>query len=854
MNFKMPKFFSLTFILLITLCFVSIGEGAYAQDQENKLGVLPPDYDFTKICKKETLLEEKLKSKYQDETDFSKFPQENLLEFAKFYYRGDGKSPPDYDRALQLINYIISKDKSADNTEHYIEASFLKYEMYVKGQGIDQNNLKAKEILDELILVSPEKAYSRYGDLYVTEGLYSDAVESYRKAIALGQISPTYNLARLYYNKNLPATQEQINNYIILAQNAGLQLISRGNCDGLMMLALLYEQMNDIPNAEYYSVKWFEKAATLDIPLAKMYLASLIQRGFAIKKPFSYVVKLWHEAADLGHPRAMYNIGDYELSNAKTIEEKQQAIYWLEKSSRYHFLKATEALANIYEGKYGIEEDLDKRQYWLEQAVKQKSNRASTYVELAKIYALSDQPDYDVLFDLYQTAANLGDDNAFIKLGDYYRYGIGREAQPTKALRYYRLAASNLKTSAMKAIREAYTCQIGKAFDKEKVEFWNEQILYFSDDDLFETAYIDLLSYPTDNTPQIKEDLDFSATAKSNESALIYLGLYALKEGNKKQSKNLFEKALFQDLQNSKKYKSHYLLGRLYLKGEVIEKNEEYGVELLTKASDSGHESAYNLLGIYYKDKNNFDLAKKYLEKASRQGKNSAFIELADIYEKNDDLEAAIKALKKAALKNDVEAMLLLADIYSKQEKNIQSEPINSQLWFSKAINSNPCDLKVILKIVKSYKEGINGAPKDDQKMYEWLSKVNFETISNENEKFKIAEFYINSDFPERADKKTQAILYLENKASEGDQLSIELLASYYLIDPNDSKNIGKAIGWLEKSANNGNIDSMMALANLYISGFNVDPSKDKAIFWLQKAKDKGNIKASNLLDIMFNN
>ena len=203
-------------LIALSIPLLLYSMNAHAQVEQTKLGILPPDYDYSKICKKDVLVTDNLKLKYADEKDITKLPEKNLVEFAKFYYRGDGIFPPDYDRARELVDYIIDNSQTKETLYRLNEALFIKYDMYLKGRGLPQNNAKAKEILDQLKKNGSSKAYSRYGDLYESEGQYDKAEASYKKAISLGESSKVFSLARLHYDKKIPTSENKFFSLILL--------------------------------------------------------------------------------------------------------------------------------------------------------------------------------------------------------------------------------------------------------------------------------------------------------------------------------------------------------------------------------------------------------------------------------------------------------------------------------------------------------------------------------------------------------------------------------------------------------------------------------------------------------------
>ncbi len=832
------NFFIVIFILLSSMTIT------FSTAIANDIGILPPDYDYENLCiAGDEGLSDKLYNKYKDVSDLSKISNNHLTKLASLYYNGNSNTPPNYKKTLQIVNHIIATNRT-NNTPYKHKALLIKYKIYLKGLGVSRNINTAKEILDILTKNNVGRAYRNYGDLYVTEKQFDLAMKYYKKAIILGEISPFFSIAKLYYNKNIPTTEKQIKLTTMQAQNAALEFIARGNCVGLKYVGLMYNYMSGLPNAEFYSVKWLEKAALLDDPLSKIHLADLITRGFATQRPIEDVLKLWEDAANLGSSRAMFMLGEYYVSNAKNDKDTQKGLSWLVKAARYHNVKAAELLSEIYNGTLGIKANSVKRRYWLETSAKHNGVSTKTLMTLANIYENINSIDAKDILAIYQKAADKGNYDAIIKIGDSYRYGIGQKAQPTKALRYYRLAANNLNKSAMKSMRNAYECEIGQKYNAEKIEFWTDQINYYNEDNTLKAAHDNLINSPHNLEPSIKDSLKFIAKTRKNSSSMIMLGMYSAIEGNQQQANSWYEKALNVDRQKNEKYSAYNLLGKYFLLGEIIKKDTDRGLKLLYAAAKKDHSGAHNILGKYFKKQNQLNRAEKYFLSAAKLGKTSAYLELSAIYKNRNDKKAAIASLITAARKHEIKAMLRLAHAYSEKGWATVPDQNKSQEWFNKALNSYPCEPDIILQISRAYIEGTNGANKDQVKAEYWLTRLGDTELKDDSSKLKLAKIILKSDLSKNKKQRDFSISILEKHANSGNNDAASILASYYLHKESSKDAVNKAVYWLEKSANQGNIESMIELSNLYISGFNIEQSTDKAVYWLEKAKDNGSSKA----------
>ena len=834
----MHKYFRSFFVFIILLSSFFAVSKARAYD----LGILPPDIDYASRCIKDERLSVDPYNWSGKTIAQMNLSTEKLIELLELYYNGSVNINPNYPRVLNIINYLVNKKAYQIN-----KALLTKAEMLIKGKGIPQDISKGKELLDSLIKSGEIKAHKIYGVLLTEEGEYIKAAEHYKKAIIAGELSAMLKLSYLYHEKKLPVSDKEIEIMIINAQNVALNYIAQGKCSALTIMGIMYNQLNNVPNAKYYSVKWFEKVALLDDITAKLYLANFIIQGIAKENDKKRVVQLWTEAADLGSQRAMFLLGEYHSFSGKK-DEMGKAIKWLEKASLRNSKAAAVLLSRIYEGWEGIKADKNKRLYWLEKASEHPNVESDTLMELAELYEQDDNVPPEKLFSLYQRASLKGSGEALVKLGDAYRYGIGTDRAPTKALRYYRLAASNGKKAAMKAMKQAYECSIGKEYDDKKIEFWADQINYYSEEPFLKAAYDKLLVYPYDDSGELKASLERLIAIKQIPEAMILLGVYYQKTGNNKLSNYWFNKTIETDKKENSKYNGHAFFGNLYIEGELVKKDIKRGQELLNIAAQMGHPGAHNKLGKFFMRQGEFSKAEEHLFKAAKNGKVSAYMDIAEIKIQQHKENEAIHILEIAGKRNVVEAMLRLAGGYSSdgwiQEKNEQK----AKKWFTKAVESYPCMPGEILKVADSYMEGKNGAPQDVNNAEKWFIILAGKKAETDEDKMRIAFAILNSSLAEKPDKRNHAISVIEKFADNKNSTAISWLTNFYFNKAKTREDSSKAIYWLNKSAENGHIPSMIELANLYISGYMVEESKDKSIYWLKKASASGSQKAKERL------
>jgi TPR repeat protein len=834
----------LKFLTTILICTVFLCVALPSSGQSGEIGILPPDLDYQKICNSEKTIQ-KDNFDWRGKTPAtSGLPDEKLLKLAEFYYRGTGTTPPNYERTRDILEYLINHSETLSN-----DAMFIKQDMLLKGLGYPQNTKLSKEILDTLLQRNEPKAHNRIAGQYVEQQEYTKAADHYKKAFVGGEFTAALHLAYLYHDKKIPGTQEEIDKSILLAQDSALQYLMRGNCHALTLVALMYRRLNNIPKSEYYSAKWFEKAAILDNPIPKLYLSYIIQRGFIFEYDEARILNLWKEAADLGSDRAMFLLGEHYVLNNKNDNDFKTGIEWFEKAAARRNTKSMQMLTEIYDGRYSGFKNEEKRQEWLEKLVETPGASGDTFMELADVYSKKKDFPQEKIFALYERASKTGNIDAYVKMGDSYRNGIGVPRAPVKALRFYRLAANNGNTDAIEALENAYSCGIGISKDPEKTKFWQQQAEYYESSSIIDAAYAFLESTSNDSAvgEQIKTDLTVLAVTREDIEAMILLGLYFKKMNDNANSEKWINSAIDNDKKQDSDYPAHAILGTLYLEGRYAAKDIQSGLSLLKAALEKNNPRAAEILGEWNWEQRNIPEAKKYLSIASDHGNLAANKILSDIAMSENNSSLATEYLKKSSRMGDVKSMLALAELYAKTPAATENE--TPEYWMNKAINAPPCDVRDFLFIAQSFADGKNGAPQNTSEASNWLKRAMADGIKDIKHYSKISEILFNSEakFDKAAQDKFIDRLKSLTKAGNSDAASI--LTKLYLEKKIEQDGSFEPTKFLEDKAQSGDVKSMIALARMHLTGYGTQQSFERGIELLQKAANAGSTEAKELLE-----
>ncbi len=169
-------------------------------------------------------------------------------------------------------------------------------------------------------------------------------------------------------------------------------------------IATIYEeQKQDYKNALFY----YQMAMEMDFPdaierMAEAYLGDEL----GLEKDEKTALKLFKKAAKLGNAAAQYNLG---MAYAC--------------------------------GYYGLTADKEKALYWLKKSVKGENPMACLQVGLYYYYTVKTESAYKKAFELFNSAYNLGEDEAIINIGLCYLQGNGVKEDKKEAVNCFKTAA-----------------------------------------------------------------------------------------------------------------------------------------------------------------------------------------------------------------------------------------------------------------------------------------------------------------------------------------------------------------------------------------------------------------------------
>ena len=187
-------------------------------------------------------------------------------------------------------------------------------------------------------------------------------------------------------------------------------LATSGNSDAQVLLSLMYDNGQGVPQDKRKATMWLQRAADNGNNNAKHDLGLRYYRGQGIEQNYQAAAKWWQQAADAGVPDSQFN------------------------------------LALLYHRGLGVEQDFIKARKYFGLAADKGHDLAQYSLATMHAFGHGGVKDYKTAFQLFQKAANRGTAQAQYNLGVFYENGYGVTRDLGEAKRWYRLAsAQNLQ-------------------------------------------------------------------------------------------------------------------------------------------------------------------------------------------------------------------------------------------------------------------------------------------------------------------------------------------------------------------------------------------------------------------------
>ena len=366
---------------------------------------------------------------------------------------------------------------------------------------------------------------------------------------------------------------------------------------------------------------------------------------------------------------------------------------------------------------------------------------------------------------------------------NYYYGKDGVEQDYTKAVSYFRIAATQGHSSAQNYLGLCYDDGLGVNEDDVEAVKW------------------------------------FRKAAEQGEVTAQYnLGLcYCFGEGvdkNYVEAVKWYRKAAEQGQSSAQNN-----LGKLYEHGEGVDKDYTEAVKWYRKAAEQGEKyGQYNLGFCYYHgngvDKDDVEAA-KWFRKSAEQGHESA-------KEKLEEINTTL-ATKNYQLGTD----------YYYGQNGKTKDYSQAVIYFRQAAEMGHADAQNYLGLC--YDDGL-GVDKDHVEAVKWYRKA-----AEQGEKYGQYNLGDNYYYGEGVDKNyVEAVKWYRKAAEQGHSSAQNNLGNRYYNGEGVEQNYTEAVKWYRKAAEQGDKYGQYNLGNRYCYGEGVDKNYVEAVKWYRKAAEQG--------------
>lgn len=715
-----------------------------------------------------------------------------FYEMAKLYEQGLGVEK-DLNEAARLYGQAIEKPSSIRG-----HASLNLARLYLEGRGVNRNDVLAYYLLWQAM----EADLGRTAEVELAsllseggEGVEADptlARQLYEQAASQGNEQALKALAESHapggwLEEDITQSMAYIRRYVSqLEANAG-----QGNISAMLQLASTYSAdglLSDQPGRRLYWLQQAAKAGDLD---------ALARAGHEMTNAGEYRqgIAMLEEAAQQGHVKAMTYLGQALLAPEGGDElEPVRAEYWLREAIQAGSVDAQVILGRaLVEAQAGLD-DLPRGMELLEQAA--ESNHPLALAQLGSLLMdderITSQPfiavsylkrghefghpwasqqlgaaylegrgveqDVELAQELLQNAAKHGQNGAMRLLGEAYLEGP-LEYNPAQGISLLTQAAQEGNSYAMIVLGRAYQKGNGVKRDLNEANRW----LNRARDAGHESAAVTLTHVQRDLGAEGNIDALIAAAEGGNPGAMAELG-------------------------------------RAYLEGNGVERDENQAENWLERGHQAGHAGAGASLGRMYLSRNQSERGIGYLKIAASKGHDGARTDLGEAYLVGDYLEQdvgrGIELLTTAAESGSSHAAFILGDAYQ-HAKGVEKDPMLAEHWYQHASDAGVIYARTALGIALLRGDGA-----------------------------------IAQDVPRGHE-------LLLNVAEQGHPGAQTFLGREYLSGENIEKDPERGVRYLYEAASQGHRSALLAMAEVYLSARGYEnANQEQAMLWLNRLID----------------
>lgn len=428
---------------------------------------------------------------------------------------------------------------------------------------------------------------------------------------------------------------------------------------------------------------------------------------------FSQALRLFQEEADAGNALAMHDLGRIYADGLGVEADAELSFSWYEKAlAAFYEIEAGKShryveyrIGKMHAAGHGTDQDYEEAAGWFEKSTSENYKYAQ--YSLAGLYYRGQgvEQNYNTAFVLYEKAARQHFPYASYELAKMYRDSIGTAKDNDTATIYFREAFLGFQ-------------QLEAQSRDDKLQYRLGQMLYTG-------------TGTERDIGAAVQHLEKSAKL-GNAYAQCLLGkIYLAVDSPMNPIENSYmdpERGIFwlTKAVDSGNDSAEYLLGKLYRDGLHVERNAEKAISLFTAAANQKNPYAAYALGKLYLEgtavPKDVGAAVRWLTFSTDLGNSYAQFALAKLYLAGEDVQKdipqAVNLLKKAALQNNFFAQYRLGKLYL-QGKEVPKDVDAAVRWLTASAERDNQYAQYMLG--KLYLMG-QDVPRDREAAVRWLT------------------------------------------------------------------------------------------------------------------------------------
>ncbi len=464
-----------------------------------------------------------------------------------------------------------------------------------------------------------------------------------------------------------------------------------------MGLGLIHDRLGESDRAG--GVRWLERAAAADHPLAQFQLAG---QGLAAERRVQWLER----AASLGYTSAEFSLGMTYAYGDGVPTDDRTAVDWYRRAAEKGHYEAQSSLGWRYLHGITLTKDDAQALHWMRRSAAQGNNLSMRNL-VSSLLARTDPASKDEALVWIKRLAESGSAPYQSLLGLFYNGVLpefgSRQLDYAEAQRWLKKAAAQGDGGAEVVLGNAYSAGQGVTADAEQAIRWWERAAKRGDkaaDLNLARAYL----FGNGGTPRNAEKVRFHlARADQSDDPGIRQQVKELRNPNLRWMDEQGQYDWPRVRIDAKKgdRDAQKLLGDAYLHGNMgLPKNLADAYPWWLKAAAQGDPESMNNVGYtLYRGllgKTDFVAARRWFEQAARAGYSNSMVSLARMNERGEagkpNLRKALEWLLKAGEANNPQALKWLVTLYRSGGMGQAADLQRAAYWAARMASANNKD------------------------------------------------------------------------------------------------------------------------------------------------------------------